>query len=150
MGKRVPLALQQGDLTEKVKKQKELEEESVFVGNEQLENHPEWLVNEIAIEEWKRLVKEFNKKSLISNLDYNNLGAYCNSFAKYVEVVNKIGINLMIGKTTNPLITLELKYSDEMKRYASLLGLTSESRLKLGGIKAGEQNQEVSNSFGDI
>ncbi|MGL5655897.1 MAG: phage terminase small subunit P27 family [Fusobacteriaceae bacterium] len=150
MGRKVPLELQKGDLTDKVKKQKELEEASVFVGNEQLEKPPEWLINDKAIEEWKRLVKEFNKKSLISNLDYNNLGAYCNSFAKYTEVVNKMGMNLMIGKTTNPLITLELKYSDEMKRYGSLLGLTSESRLKLGGIKAGEQNQEVSNSFGDI
>lgn len=150
MGRRVPLELQQGDLTDKVKKQKQLEEQSVFVGNEQLEHPPEWLINDKAKDEWKRLVTQFNKKSLISNLDYNNLGAYCNSFAKYTEVVNKIGMDLMIGKTTNPLITLELKYSDEMKRYGSLLGLTTESRLKIGGIKAGEQGQEVSNAFGDI
>lgn len=147
---RKQLGAQTKHLTKAEIQTKQLEEQSVFVGNEQLEYPPEWLINEVARDEWKRLVKEFNKKSLISNLDYNNLGAYCNSFAKYTEVVNKIGMNLMIGKNTNPLITLELKYSDEMKRYGSLLGLTAESRLKIGGIKAGEQNQEVNNSFGDI
>lgn len=150
MGRRKALEVQSKHLTKEEKNKKELEEQSVFVGNEHLETPPDWLVNEIAKNEWIRLVKEFNKKSLISNLDYNNLGTYCNSFAKYTELAKKIKLDFMIGKETNPLIALELKYSDEMKRYGSLLGLTTESRLKLGTIKGGEQQQELNNEFGDV
>lgn len=150
MGRRKPLSAQQKHLTKKEIKEKELEEESVFVGNEQLEVPPNWLINDIAEREWKRLVEEFSKKSLISNLDYNNLGAYCNAYAKYIEATKEVGLNFMIGMTANPMVQIELKYSDEMKRYGALLGLTSESRLKLGAITAGEGEKRMENEFGDV
>lgn len=150
MGAKKPLAAQQGDLTSEKKKLKQQEEEAVWVGNEQLEKVPQWLVDDTAKAEWKRLVKEFNKKSMISNLDYNNLGAYCNAFAKYIEVANKLGKTFMIGKETNPLVYLELKYSDEMKKYAALLGLTVESRLKIGSCKVTKQDEDLEDEFGDI
>lgn len=89
MGAKKPLAMQEGDLTVEKQKLKQMEEEAVWVGNEQLEKVPEWLIDDIARKEWKRLVKEFNKKSMISNLDYNNLGAYCNAFSKYTELEKK-------------------------------------------------------------
>lgn len=147
---RKPLEAQTKHLTQEEKKIKQLEEELVFVGNDQLENPPEWLVNEIAVNEWIRLVEQFNKKSMISNLDYNNLGAYCNAFARYTSIVKKLKTDVMIVEDVNPLVNLELKYSDEMKRYGALLGLTMESRLKVGsGIKT-TSDEKLNKEFGDI
>lgn len=147
---RKPLEAQTKHLTQEEKKIKQLEEELVFVGNDQLENPPEWLVNEIAVNEWIRLVEQFNKKSMISNLDYNNLGAYCNAFARYTSIVKNLKTEVMIVEDVNPLVNLELKYSDEMKRYGALLGLTMESRLKVGsGIKT-TSDEKLNKEFGDI
>ncbi|MGL5209420.1 P27 family phage terminase small subunit [Cetobacterium sp.] len=147
---RKPLEAQTKHLTQEEKKIKQLEEELVFVGNDQLENPPEWLVNEIAVNEWIRLVEQFNKKSMISNLDYNNLGAYCNAFARYISIVKNLKTDVMIVEDVNPLVNLELKYSDEMKRYGALLGLTMESRLKVGsGIKT-TSDEKLNKEFGDI
>lgn len=147
---RKPLEAQTKHLTQEEKKIKQLEEELVFVGNDQLENPPEWLVNEIAVNEWIRLVEQFNKKSMISNLDYNNLGAYCNAFARYTSIVKNLKTDVMIVEDVNPLVNLELKYSDEMKRYGALLGLTMESRLKIGsGIKT-TSDEKLNKEFGDI
>lgn len=147
---RKPLEAQTKHLTQEEKKIKQLEEELVFVGNDQLENPPEWLVNENAVNEWVRLVEQFNKKSMISNLDYNNLGAYCNAFARYTSIVKNLKTDVMIVEDVNPLVNLELKYSDEMKRYGALLGLTMESRLKVGsGIKT-TSDEKLNKEFGDI
>lgn len=131
---------------------KELEEEKAktFVGREQLKHHPEWLVNDVAIAEWKRLVKELEATPIFNNLDYNNLGAYCNAVARYSEIVKQVGTKFRIGKELNNLVQLELRYSDEIKKYASLLGLTLDGKLKLitGDIKI-ESNQ-TNEEFGDI
>lgn len=130
---------------------KKLEEESTFVGNDQLKTPPKWLVDEDAHKEWKRLIKEFGKKSLISNLDYNNLGLYCNAFIRYRNISSKLTKQgVMILGDPNPLVALEIKYSDEIKKYSGLLGLTSESRLNLGSNKINHEEQKVEGTFGDI
>lgn len=150
MGKGVPLEYQKGNLNQEVIRRKELEQEAVFVGNEQLKYPPDWLINKKAIDEWIRLVEQFNKKSMISNLDYNNLGAYCNAFARYIDIVKRLGTSLLAGKETNPLVQLELKYSDEMKRYGALLGLTMESRLKAGKGIVTNTEEDINKDFGDV
>lgn len=147
---RKPLEVQTKHLTKEEIKKKQLEEESVFVGNEQLEHLPNWLINDTAKNEWTRLVKEFNKKSMISNLDYNNLGAYCNAFAKYTNLTKEVGLEFMVGMDVNPLVQLELKYSEEMKKFGNLLGLSIESRLKIGTAKGENLNVNLENQFGEI
>lgn len=152
MGARKSLNQQKGNLTVIQQQEKELEEEraKTFVGKEELKNPPNWLVNEIAIEEWKRIVKELEATPLFNNLDYNNLGVYCNSVAKYSELVKQVGMKFRIGKELNNLVSLELKYSDEIKKYASLLGLTLDGKLRLitGDIKAKANKTEQ--EFGEI
>lgn len=152
MGARKSLNQQKGNLTVIQQQQKELEEEraKTFVGKEKLKNPPNWLVNEIAIEEWKRIVKELEATPLFNNLDYNNLGVYCNAVAKYSELVKQVGMKFRIGKELNNLVSLELKYSDEIKKYASLLGLTLDGKLRLitGDIKA--EANKTEKEFGEI
>ena len=43
-----------------------------------------------------------------------------------------------------------MKYSDEMRKYASLLGLSIDSRLKLASLKGKKKNDEINDEFGDI
>lgn len=149
MGARVPLEISKKHLTKSEKLKKELAENEKFDADE-LETPPTWLVDEVAIGEWKRLVKEFGKKSMIGNLDYNNLGAYCNAFSKWVWITQKLGKMLMIGRQANPLVQLEIKYSDEMKKYAVLLGLTAEGKLKKLEEKQNNSENNVKSEFGDI
>lgn len=147
---RKSLETQTKHLTQEEIKRKQLEQESVFVGNDQLECPPKWLVNKCAINEWIRLVEQFNKKSMISNLDYNNLGAYCNAFARYTSIVTNLKTDVMIVEDVNPLVNLELKYSDEMKKYGALLGLTMESRLKTGSRLVTTTEEKIHDEFGDV
>lgn len=147
---RVPLEASEKHYTKEEILKKQLAEQSVFVGNDQLENPPDWLLGDEALNEWKRLVKEFSKKSMISNLDYNNLGAYCNAFAKWKNISKELEFNLLVVGEVNPLVQLELKYSDEMKKFGNLLGLSIESRLKKGQINQGEGEDNINRDLGDI
>lgn len=152
MGARKSLRDTTKHLTVVERQVKELEEEraKTFVGREQLKHPPDWLIDDVAIAEWKRLVKELESTPIFNNLDYNNLGAYCNAVARYSEIVKQVGTKFRIGKELNNLVQLELRYSDEIKKYASLLGLTLDGKLKLitGDIKI-ESNQ-TNEEFGDI
>lgn len=152
MGARKSLQSQKGNLTVVEQQKKELIEDKVnnFVGRDHLKTPPKWLVNEAAKAEWKRIVKELEATPLFNNLDYNNLGAYCNAVAKYSEIVSLVGMKFRIGKEINNLITLELKYSDEIKKYASLLGLTLDGKYKLITGDLNAQTNKAEDVFGDI
>ena len=154
------LNMQEGHLTKEQQVEKELQENIIKTGSEQLEKPPTWLRNNIAKKEWKRLVEQFETIGVISNLDLNNLGAYCNSYSFYleatkllknepltVEYTNKGGSTNIIE---NPIIKIQIKYSDEMKRFSSLLGLTIDSRLKMASIKLEKSKDKISDDFGDI
>lgn len=154
------LNTQEGHLTKKQQEEKKLQEEIIKIGIEQLSKPPKWLRDNVAKKEWKRLVEQFKLLSIISNLDLNNLGAYCNAYSSYLEATQELkGQPLTIEYTNkggatniieNPLIKIQLKYSDEMKRYSSLLGLTIDSRLKMATIKLTETKKDIVEDFGDI
>lgn len=155
-----PLGQQEGHLTKQQQVEKKLQEELVKANSDQLKVSPKWLVDKVAKDEWSRLVKLFESLSVISNLDFNNLGGYCNSYSLYlkatkelksqkltIEYTNKGG---QVNLQENPLIKIQIKYSDEMKRYAALLGLTIDSRLKIATLKLDNVKNEVKDEFGDI
>lgn len=139
-------------LTKEEKLKRELGEKAIQFEKNQLKTPPDWLINDTAVNEWHRLVNEFeaNSNSLICNLDYNNLGAYCNSFASYTELVKRIGTNFGAGKETHPLSKMLLNYSDEMRKYAAMLGLSIDSRLKKIPEALEKKEADLQGSFGDI
>ncbi|MGL4573020.1 MAG: phage terminase small subunit P27 family [Clostridium sp.] len=157
---RKSLALQTGNLTQEQQLEKEQEEELIKLNSEQLEKPPKWLRDNIAKKEWKRLVEQFRTISVISNLDLNNLGAYCNAYSFYLDATNQLKGEPLITEYTNkfgatnyvenPLIKIQMKYSDEMRKYSSLLGLSIDSRLKLATIKSTENKKDIDSEFGDI
>ena len=154
------LAIQEGHLEKKQQEEKKLQEQIIQTGMEQLEKPPKWLRDSLAKKEWKRLVEQFKTLSVISNLDLNKLGAYCNAYSSYIEATKELkGQPLTIEYTNkggatnvieNPLIKIQLKYSDEMKKYSSLLGLTIDSRLKIATLKLTETKKDIVDEFGDI
>lgn len=150
--KRKTLEVTSKHLTKSEKSKKELIEKELNFRKDYLKNIPDWLINDIARNEWNRLVNEFesNEKSMICNLDYNNLGAYCNSFASYIELSKKVNTNFGLGTNTNPYIPLLLKYSDEMRKYANMLGLSLESRLKKATEQVEKKETDIKDEFGDI
>lgn len=156
---RKPLDVQKGHLKAVDYQKKEMEEQAVTTGADQLEEPPVWLTDAIAKIEWKRLVKELKKIEIIGNLDLNNLGAYCNAYSGYRKATKElVGATLTVEKWTkygpqmvpNPLIAVQSKYSDEMRRYASLCGLTIDSRLKAGTGKVNKQEETLERKFGLI
>lgn len=85
MGKlKKPIDMQKAHLTLVEKQNRRQEEESVVTGNNQLKTPPKWLINDTAKKEWRRIVKELNKIDIVGNLDYANLGGYCNAYANYI------------------------------------------------------------------
>ena len=154
------LEMQEGHLTKQQRLDKELQEDLLESATDQLEKPPTWLRDNIAKKEWKRLVEQFKAIGIISNLDLNNLGAYCNAYSSYLESTKELkGQSMTIEYTNkggstnlieNPLIKIQIKYSDEMKKYSSLLGLTIDSRLKMATIKLNETKKDITDEFGDI
>lgn len=156
---RKPLEAQKGHLKVIDYQRKELAEEAVQVEADQLQKPPSWLTDAIAKSEWKRLIKELDKINIVGNLDLNNLGAYCNAYAAYRKATKELKTApLTVEKQTkygtqmvpNPLINIQAKYSDEMRRYASLCGLTIDSRLKAGTSKVSKQEETIEKRFGAI
>lgn len=152
--------LQTKHLTQKEQIQKEFEEEFAKTARDQLEKPPTWLRDSVAKKEWKRLVEQLKKFDVIGNLDFNNLGAYCNAYSSYVEATKNLKKDSMLigytnkAKVTNliehPYLRIQLKYSEEMRKYSALLGLSVDSRLKLASILNRKEDNEIEDEFGDI
>lgn len=142
--KRVPvdIILAKGDshLTkEEVEKRREQEE--AFKPDSDKISCPSWVKDKVAKKEYKRISEELVKHKLLTNLDVTTLASYCIAYANYVKVIEELeGQDLIIEQTNkagftnrvpNPLIQLQIKYSDEMKKLSSELGLTFNARMKM-------------------
>lgn len=156
---RKPLEMQRGNLTVVSIERRRSEEKQATTGSNQLGRPPDWLIDEVAVKEWKRIVKELRKINLVGNLDRNNLGGYCNAFANYVKatsilkdqtfyVERETRTGVIVVK--NPMVDIQRNYADEMRRFASLCGLTIDARLKAAAIKTDKTQEEITRKFGNI
>ena len=117
---RKPLEMQRGNLTVISMERRKNEEKKVKTGSSQLSRPPDWLIDEVAVKEWKRIVKELKKINLIGNLDRNNLGGYCNAFANYVKATNILRDQTFYidRETRNGVIVVKNPMVDIQKGYA--------------------------------
>lgn len=153
--------MQTKHLTNIEKLEKENQEKAIILGREDLKKPPKWLIDNIAKKEFQRIIKNFHELEVIGNLDINNIGAYCNAYSFYLKSTKEltdsgtltIEKQLPNGSYTlveNPLIKIQKQYAEEMRRFASLCGLTIDSRLKLSVQKTTKERQGVEIEFGDI
>lgn len=154
---RKPAGMQKGNLTVLQQEKKRLEEEYIRTGKDQLKYPPIWLINDIAKKEFKRIVKELKEIKIVGNLDLNNLGAYCNAFANYIQVTEELSEEpYYIERETrtgtiivkNPLIDIQTNYAAEMRKFASLCGMTVDSRLKAAETKINKEQAVIHTKFG--
>lgn len=159
MGKtRKPVDMQKAHLRLVEKEEKKLQEECVTTGRSQLKTPPKWL-NDTAKKEWRRIVRELNKIDIVGNLDYANLAGYCNAYANYIQVTDELrDQDYCIERHTrtgtivvkNPLVDIQTNYAGEMRKFASLCGMTIDSRLKAAVIKTEKTEDMINQKFGDI
>lgn len=154
-----PVEMQKAHLTLLEKQNKRMEEDCVKTGNTHLKTPPEWLINDVARKEWRRIVRELNKINIIGNLDYANLGGYCNAYANYIKATEilkdqtyyieretRTGVILV----KNPMVDIQTIYAAEMRKFASLCGLTIDSRLKAAVTKTEKTEEMIKQKFGNI
>lgn len=148
---RKPLSEQTGNLTTAYKEQRKFEEALATGDKSDLNTPPDWLIDKNAVNEWRKVVNEHQKNSMLCNLDIYNLGGFCNAFALYIKATMELGKNELIDENDeNPYIKVQLKYAREMRAFAALCGLTIDSRLKFAAQKAQDINTEIEDTFGDI
>lgn len=121
---------------------------------------PVWLADSIAKREYKRVLKDLKKIDILGNLDLSNLAGYCNAYAMYRKATKQLaGEKLLVEKEAaggarymaeNPLIMIQKKYAEEMRKFASMCGMTVDSRLKAATIKVNKVEDEIEDEFGDI
>ena len=157
---RKPLEMQKGHLTVKQQDEMKQQEDIVSTGNEQLKKTPKWLVDNVAKNEYKRLVKEFEKIEVVGNLDLNNIACYCNAYSSYRKATDELSRQPLLiekvlpnGATTiaeNPLVKIQKNYAEEMRKFASTVGLTIDSRLKMACFKITKEEDDIIKDFGDF
>ena len=94
-----------------------------------------------------------------NQLDRNNLGGYCNAFANYVKATEILkDQTYYIDRETrngvivvkNPMVDIQRTYAEEMRKFASLCGLTIDARLKAAAVKSDKTREAITNKFGNI
>ena len=151
-----PLKQQTGNLTKEYKQRRQIEEDMIKQSTDLLLTPPDWLIDQVAIDEWERIVKELTNNEMFGNLDIDNLGGFCNAFSQYkkaTEQLKKLGLIVKdkSGKPIeNPYINTQRKYAQEMREFGKLCGLTIDSRLKFASQKLAKIETDIFDEFGDI
>ncbi len=154
-----PIDMQKAHNSIVEKQKKKQEEQYVITGNDQLKTAPKWLINDVAKKEWRRIVKELKQIEIVGNLDYANLAGYCNAYANYIKATEILkDQDYYIERETrtgnivvkNPMVDIQTTYAAEMRKFASLCGLTIDSRLKAAVTKRNKEDIEIEKKFGAI
>lgn len=118
----------------KEKLNRKIQEEKLKIDRDQL-IAPDFL-DDVAKEEFYRVVDETAKIDVLDNLDLSILAMYCNAYSQYIEVNEQIR-NTMPALRYNdkgrssPLINIQDKLAKQILSYSSKLGLATTDRLKL-------------------
>lgn len=159
---RKPSGLQTGNLTVLQQDQRKREEERATASKNRLlapRALPDGLVDEIAVNEYKRVRKLLREIDVICDLDLYNLVSYCNAFSGHRKATEQMqGQPYLLERETqygttyykNPLLNVIKDYSDEMIKFAKQCGMTIDSRLKAASIKTSSEEETIGKKFGAI
>lgn len=127
-----------GKIGKEKKLQREIAESKLKVARDL--KPPTWLSKD-AKKEFKRIVKESEPLELIDNMDLSVLAIYCESYATYIEITNKLNgssitdidddANLIVNECAKDLIKLRKIQVDTIMQCSSKLGLATSDRLRL-------------------
>ena len=149
------LDMSTGDLTKKVRAEKAMQSSMIVQDPSVLDKPPSDLLNAKARKEWKRVVPELKKMDIVGRLDISNLVGYCNAYSKYCEATKALRDQPLTvpspsGMKENPLISAQIKFADQFRKFADQCGLTINSRLKWAATKTKQQEEQIEDEFGAI
>ena len=125
--------------------------EAKKVTKDKFKTPPRWLDRE-AKTEYRRLISVLSGLEYLTDADINNLASYCAAFVRYRALMIEMQSEPFVtedGKK-NPKITAMVNYSEEVRKYASSLGLTVDSRLKIASMNVQAKQNDIEDMFGDI
>lgn len=120
-----------GDITKQTARDKEETQKKLFSYQELNATPPSYLKGE-AKKEWQRVVPLLKKDTPISDLDKMTLINYCQTAGIIVDCQKYINRHGMFedGKKS-PYLTTQQQAMRDLKKYATTLGMTLESRQKM-------------------
>lgn len=145
---------------EEIEKRKEQEEKLKKLPRDKI-RPPTWLSKE-GKSIFKKIVKELEVVDILANIDNYNLAILANSIEKYVECTRKLNcdeltvthINKRGFETTqkNPLISIQIQYTDVIKKLGSEFGLSPAARLKIiqEASDISDDEKELNEDFEDV
>ena len=154
--------LQAGNLSREMLERKREEDRLATASRSMIKSKrkiPEGLIDDRAVAEYRRVRKLLENIDVICDLDIVNLVNYCNAFSNHRNVVEQMkDQGYVLEKETqygpqkykNPLVNVEKDYAEEMRKFASLCGMSIDSRLKAASIKAAEEQDGIDGRFGGI
>ena len=130
------IELATGKISKQEKLNRAVQEEKIKLDRKALElGAPDWL-NDMAKEEYNRVVTEAKKINLYDNLDLPILAIYADCYARYVETsqaLQKFGsVQKVRNRTfTSPYIAIADKLATQILKCSTKLGLAVSDRLRL-------------------
>lgn len=158
--KPIALHLLEGNKNRMTKEQIEQRLEGEIKPNTDKVKCPYWL-DDIAADEWDRIVDELIELGLMTNVDVSALGVYCDCYSKYVQATKKLEETGLTTEFTNksgatnvvpsPYVNIQNKYGDMLKKYLTEFGLTPSARAKLAIPKKEDKKPTAEEEmFGEV
>ena len=109
--------------------------------------------DEIAVEEFLRIVEELRKVNLVTNVDSTMLGIYADCYSKYVESTMAMSNEPLVidytnkgGETSsvpNPYIKIQNQYIQMLMKISTMYGLDPSSRSKIAHLQPSDKEEKV-------
>lgn len=143
----------QGDYSKQVI-QERLEQEKSITGDSDNIIIPLFIRHdEVAVEEFLRIVDELKKVNLVTNVDSTMLGIYADCYSKYVESTMAMANEPLVidytnkgGETNsvvNPYIKIQNQYIQMIMKISEKYGLDPSSRSKIAHLQPSDKEEKV-------
>ena len=117
-------------------------------------------LDELGVEEWRRIAPELHGLKLLSALDVAALGAYCDAVATWLrageelaklrqEPAGGLAVHAGLRVMVNPLVQVRRQAAMDMVKFAGEFGMTPVARARLAGGGVGV-SAEPESKFGDL
>lgn len=108
------------------------------------------LRDKLARDTWERIIPDLVEYTSVGNLDRDDIIAYCNSWSRVVEAEKKYKNRNLSPEEKDKWEARLYKATADHRKYASLCGMTLDSRLKAATVKIKQKDKEIADEFGDI
>ena len=109
--------------------------------------------DDVAVEEFLRIVEELKKVNLVTNVDSTLLGIYADCYSKYVESTMAMANEPLVVEYTNkggetnsvanPYIKIQNQYMQMLMKISEKYGLDPSSRSKIAHLQPSNKEEEV-------